>query len=67
MHTCANHRDMLPEEISPMLMPDTADEARVLLHCLGLGLYPTVEERSSAAKLQMKEVEDSEHEGAGER
>jgi len=58
---------MLPEGISPMLLPDTTDEARVLLHCLELGLCPTVAERSSAAKLRMSEVENSEHEGPGER
>ena len=32
---------MLPNGISPMLLPDTPDQARYLLLLLELGLYPT--------------------------
>ena len=41
MHTADTHCDILPENISAMLMPDSKQEARLLWLCLEVGLYPT--------------------------
>ncbi len=41
MHICDAHKEMLTEGIDPMVMPDTPVQARYLLLCLELGLYPT--------------------------
>lgn len=42
MHICEDHGSMLPDGAQPMLLPDTREEARYLLFCLELGLYPTL-------------------------
>jgi len=41
MHISEDHDSMLPDGVRPMLLPDTQEEARYLLLCLELGLYPT--------------------------
>ena len=43
MHICEAHEEMLHDGITPMLLPDTPNEARLLLSHLEIGLYPTVE------------------------
>lgn len=43
MHVCDDHEEMLPEGISPMVMPDTEEEAWFLLLYLDLGFYLTEE------------------------
>jgi hypothetical protein len=41
MHICEAHKEMLPETISPMVMPDTPAEADLIVILLDSGLYPT--------------------------
>lgn len=43
MHIPDDHERMLPEEIRPMIMPDTRQEAHLLLLCLECGFYSTIE------------------------
>lgn len=44
MHICEDQEEMLPEGIPPILMPDTEEEALLLLLFLETGLYPTSSE-----------------------
>jgi hypothetical protein len=60
MHISEDHEEMLPEDIAPMLTPDTAEEVLCLLLCLKLELYPTcerIEEKSDLGRLTIHEHE----------
>lgn len=39
MHICDDHKEMLPEGIPPMLMPDTQEDAVFLLSFLKCGFF----------------------------
>jgi hypothetical protein len=43
MHIADAHREMLPDDVPPMPMPDSKAEADFLLQCLDAGLYPTLD------------------------
>lgn len=43
MHICEEHHELLPDGIDPMPMPDTREEAQLLLLVLKLEVYPTPE------------------------
>jgi len=40
MHICDEHEELLPDGVRPMLMPDTEEEAGLLLCLLENGCYP---------------------------
>jgi hypothetical protein len=63
MHVFTAHEEMLPGDLSPMHMPDTSDEAEVLLLCLKLGLYPTGGDGDSASETQLGEPTEADSEG----
>jgi len=42
MHISRAHEDMLPEGVTPMLMPDTQREAELLVLMMDCRLYPSV-------------------------
>ena len=43
MHIADAHREILPDDVSPMPMPDSKAEAVYLLQCLDAGVYPTAD------------------------
>ena len=43
MHIADAHREMLPDDVPPMPMPDSKAEANFLLQCLEAGVYPTAD------------------------
>ncbi len=47
VHVCDDHEEMLPDKINPVLMPDTMEEARVLLLFLDMTICLTIEDISS--------------------
>jgi len=67
MHHCTAHEEMLPEGIRPMLMPDTPEEAEVLISCLELGLYPTTARPSMMTETQVTSPDSSEPHAGNER
>jgi len=44
MYVSEEHEEMLPDDVRPILMPDSKSEAMLLLLLLELGFYPTASE-----------------------
>lgn len=58
MYVPEGHKDVLPELISPMLMPGSSEEARLLVLCLEIGLFPTYHKAGSLRVVNLPPAEE---------